>query len=90
MKTRVVRPLASVPLIWINSIRSGGTDNEVYDWYILPSPLEHTVLWTDTTALAEASGGEGNIYQSYTSLSVPPDLIAVSYTHLTLPTICSV
>ena len=38
-------------------------------------PLEHTVLWTDTTALAAASGGEGNIYQSYTSLSVPPDLI---------------
>ena len=38
-------------------------------------PLEHTVLWTDTTALAAASGGEGNIYQSYTALSVPPDLI---------------
>ena len=38
-------------------------------------PLEHTVLWTDTTALAAASGGEGNIYQSYTALSVPSDLI---------------
>ena len=38
-------------------------------------PLEHTVLWTDTTALAAASGGDGNIYQSYTSLSVPSDLI---------------
>ena len=38
-------------------------------------PLEHTVLWTDATALETASIGDGNIYQSVTALSVPPDLI---------------
>ena len=37
--------------------------------------LEHTVLWTNETALQTATAGDGNLYQSYTELAVPPDLI---------------
>ena len=39
-------------------------------------PLEHTVVYTNTNdALTNASTGLGNIYQSVTAVSVPPDLI---------------
>ena len=37
-------------------------------------PLEHTVVYT-AADLADASAGQGNVYQSVTALAVPSDLI---------------
>ena len=57
--------------IIMDAIRCGV--DKAYRMLRIP-PLEHTVVYT-AADLADASAGQGNVYQSVTALAVPSDLI---------------
>ena len=72
-------------------------DNWVYNRFNSPPPSSNGIAWTNFPALRNLTGTHdlkliitGDLANDLNITRVSSDSLAVSYTHLTLPTICSV